>query len=112
MSETDEQARLVKYLIGRRWVFTATANGVRTSASQCRVLARTGVAPGVPDVLIFEPLGGFVGVAIEMKREKGGRVSPEQKRWLHWLEERGWRAFVSHGAETASEELEKLANAT
>lgn len=108
-TETQEQARLAAFLLGRGWVFTATANGVLTSPSQWRTLARSGVSPGVPDVLIFEPLGGYVGVAIEMKRLKGGKVSPEQERWLGWLQARGWCAFVARGADEAIARLEELA---
>jgi hypothetical protein len=66
----------------------------------------------VPDVLIFEPLAGHVGVAIELKRVKGGKVSPEQERWLGWLRARGWCAFVARGADEAMARLEELADAT
>jgi hypothetical protein len=36
-----------------------------------------GVSPGVPDLFIPDWL-----LWVEMKREKGGRVSPEQKDWI------------------------------
>ena len=111
-TEAQEQARLAAFLYGRGWLFTATANGVLTSAAQWRTLARSGVSPGVPDLLIFEPLGGYAGVAIELKRIKGGKVSSEQERWLFWLRERGWCAFVARGADEAMARLEELANAT
>ena len=111
-TEAQEQARLAAFLHGRGWLFTATANGVLTSPAQWRTLARSGVSPGVPDVLIFEPLAGHVGVAIELKRVKGGKVSPEQARWLEWLRARGWCAFVARGADEAMARLEELADAT
>jgi hypothetical protein len=44
-----------------------------------------------------------------MKAERG-RVSPEQMRWLEWLRERGWRAFVAFGAEEAINQLQNLSD--
>jgi hypothetical protein len=42
-----------------------------------------------------------------MKAAKG-RVSPEQVRWLEWLRERGWCAFVAYGSKEAIERLAEL----
>ena len=110
-TEAQHQAEVVKWLLRRGWCFTATANGVMTTPAQWRQLALTGVSPGVPDLLVFEPLGRYVGVAIEMKGPKG-RVSPEQTRWLGWLRERGWYAFVAYGAEEAIAKLDELEGET
>lgn len=107
-TEAQAQAELVKWLHGRDWRFTATANGVMTSPMQWVQLARMGVSPGVPDLLVFEPLAGYVGVAIEMKRA-GGKVTPEQTRWLRWLQERGWYTMVAFSAQQAIDELIALA---
>ena len=106
-TEAQHQTEVVKWLRARGWCFTATANGVMTTPAQWRQLARTGVSPGGPDLLVFEPLGRYVGVAIEMKAAKG-RVSPEQVRWLEWLRARGWCAFVAYGADEAIERLAEL----
>jgi hypothetical protein len=46
-----------------------------------------------------------------MKGPKG-RVSPEQVRWLQWLRERGWCAFVAYGAEEAIAKLDELEGET
>lgn len=64
----------------------------------------------MPDLLLFDPppIGGSCGVALELKRRKGGRTSPKQERWLRELEARGWVALVCHGAEEAIQELERL----
>jgi hypothetical protein len=106
-TEAQHQTEVVKWLRTRGWCFTATANGVMTTPAQWRHLARTGVSPGVPDLLVFEPLGRYVGVAIEMKAAKG-RVSPEQVRWLEWLRQRTWYAFVAYSAEEAIRKMEEL----
>ena len=96
-TEDEEQARMVEWLTGRGWLFSATANGAGMGPAQWRKMARTGVRRGVPDIVVFEELGGFRGMAIEMKRAKGGTVSPEQGRWHAWLRERGWLVIVARG---------------
>ena len=72
---------------------------------------RLGVKPGVPDILIFDrpPLyPENVGVAIELKRQKGGRVTPEQTAWLEHLKARGWAVAVCQGAMEAIRVLQEL----
>ena len=107
MTEASEQARVVAYLRSRGWLFTATANGVGAGRMQWVQLARSGVAPGVPDILVFEAVAGYRGVALEMKTAKG-KVSIEQARWIAALRERGWYAFVAYGADEAIAKLEAL----
>jgi hypothetical protein len=49
-----------------------------------------------------------VGVAIELKRQKGGRVTPEQTAWLEHLKARGWAVAVCRGAMEAIRFLQEL----
>lgn len=51
-----------------------------------------GKKAGVPDILIFEPRGKYIGMAIELK-VNGNPCSPAQKHWLAELDARGWHAF-------------------
>ena len=106
-SEATEQAKVVAYLRGRGWLFSATANGVGAGRMQWVQLARSGVAPGVPDLLVFEAVAGYRGVAIELKTARG-KVSIEQARWIEALRDRGWYAFVAYGADEAIAKLEAL----
>ena len=62
----------------------ASAGGARTSMREA-VLKETGYKKGFPDVFIYEPRGGHHGLSIELKREKGGRVSASQKEWKERL---------------------------
>ena len=74
-------------------------------------LKAQGVKPGVPDVLIFDSppaLPERRGVAIELKRRKGGRATGYQQDWLTALAERGWFTAVCRGAGEAIEELKQL----
>ena len=52
-------------------------------------------------------VGGFVGIAIEMKRTRGGTLSPEQKRWRGWLTARGWLAIVAKGADDGLRQIDE-----
>ena len=64
-------------------------------------MKKQGLKKGAPDVLIFRPTCAFVGVAIELKRQRGGKVSPEQQEWLDMLSRAGWSARVCRGADDA-----------
>ena len=57
-----------------------------------------GQRQGVPDLTLPVPSGSYHGLFIELKRVKGGRVSPEQKDWLAFLSGQGYRAEVCKGA--------------
>jgi len=75
------------------------------------LLRASGLKSGVPDILIFEPAPNMPtvrGVAIELKRSKGGRVSENQEKWLSKLDKLGWHTAVCKGYEQAIRELEEL----
>ena len=55
---------------------------------------------GIPD--LFVPAWSLW---IEMKRQDGGRVSPEQKEVMAYLEGIGHRAIVAKGAEDAKRQV-------
>lgn len=74
-------------------------------------MAALGLKPGVPDILIFDvppAVANAKGTAIELKRAKGGRVSPDQQEWLEALEARGWVCAVCRGIDEALGLLESL----
>ena len=68
-------------------------------------LKAIGQSKGFPDYLLV--VNGQL-VAIEMKRQKGGHTSPEQKEWLGTLTDCGVKCFVCRGATQAIETVEKL----
>ena len=47
--------------------------------NEAKRLKATGYKRGFPDVFVYEPRGAFHGLAIELKKDKGGRVSHEPK---------------------------------
>ena len=53
--------------------------------------------PGFPDLFLPIPIAKWHGLFIELKRIKGGVVSPEQKDWIAFLQEQGYGAVVCKG---------------
>ena len=82
--------------------FTVPNGGFRYKAEGAK-FKRLGVKAGVPDVWVLCARKGFHGLCIELKRVKGGRTSPEQKKWLDYLNEKGYLAEVCRGYEEARE---------
>jgi hypothetical protein len=74
------------------------------------MLKASGTSAGVPDLLIFDPCGGYVGTALEMKRIGGtaSNVSAVQRRWMELLEARNWYCVVGYGAEDALSKLSTI----
>lgn len=64
-------------------------------------LKREGVRPGFPDIFLPVPRRGHHGLMVELKRVKGGVLSPEQRTWLKNLNEQGYLAVVAKGYEEA-----------
>jgi hypothetical protein len=83
----------------------AIPNGGHRYKAVARALQRQGVKPGIPDLCLPCPRGGYHGLYIELKRRKGGALSVDQRWWCAVLAEQGYRIVVSHGWESARETL-------
>lgn len=108
-TEAQEQRDLVRYLDLLGVLYTHPPNGGNRSAVAGARLKGEGTKAGVPDILIFDrppAAPGARGVAIEMKRRRGGVVTKAQQRWLDELRERGWLARVCRGFDDARHYLE------
>lgn len=109
--EHVEQARVVQWarLMAARWpaleLLHAIPNGARTSWTQAKRLKAEGLRSGVPDLHLPVARGGYVGLWIELKRIRGGSVSPEQRWWIEALQRAGHRVIVARGADPAIAEL-------
>lgn len=106
LTEYQECADFARFLERRGYLFTHIPLGGLRDKKEAARLRAIGTKRGVPDFLIFD--AGARGVAVEMKREKGGRVSEDQRRWLDLLSRLGWITFVARGARDAIEKMEKL----
>ena len=101
-SEHLEQVRLVSWF-RRQYPDTrilAIPNGGHRGASQGAALKAEGVSPGVPDLFVPE-----WGMWIEMKREKGGTLSPAQSDWISYLDDCGYQCIVGNGFEDAKRQI-------
>ena len=107
-SEFDIQRRLAEYLDETfpNVLWCASVGGARTSMREAIRLKETGYKKGFPDLFIYEPRGDHHGLAIELKKDSGGRVSPSQKEWQQALEMRGYKATVAKGYAEAVRVLE------
>lgn len=88
------------------------ANESRSSSRNAMIrgakLKRMGQSKGVWDYEVYIPIKGVTGkvdcyelVKIEMKRKKGGTVSPEQKAWGNIYEKAGISKKICRGADEA-----------
>lgn len=107
MTEHEEQValmRLVEMHKGR-WpelgMLYAIPNGGDRHPAVGRKLRAEGQKKGVPDLCLPVPRDGYHGLYVELKRQKGGQVSAEQKAWIKALQGQGYMAAVCKGAADA-----------
>lgn len=110
--EEDEQIAFVQWCHLNKIIVHHSGNEIGGSTSAMKIRAvkmkRMGTSKGFPDLIVLIPIYGVTGdidcyqmAVIEMKRQKGGSVSEEQKEWLKNLELAGVPCKVCHGAEEA-----------
>lgn len=104
---------LVRWLSKKGILFMHAPNELANTDARKFHQAKMGLAPGFPDLLIFPSVkwcesNCYRGVAIEMKRTKGGKLNENQAQWLEELTSRGWYAFPALGHEAAITVLETL----
>lgn len=76
-------------------------NGGKRSKAEAGRFKAMGVKSGVPDLMLPVQKNGYHGLYIELKREKGGTVSPEQQKWINALRKQGYAVEVCKGFEQA-----------
>ena len=104
-TEHAEQVTLISEF-EKRWPdlrILAIPNGGFRHKNTAKMLQAEGVRKGVPD--LFVPA---LNLWIELKRTKGGRVSPEQRDWIDYLNSIGHTAVVARGYLDALEQIEKV----
>lgn len=111
VSEADEQIAVITWAAYNRgkWPCLArlyhTPNGGYRNAAEAVHLKRMGVKPGVPDLFLPYPAGGYAGLWLEMKTD-AGRVTACQRDWIEYLRSVGYCAYVCHGAGEAINAIE------
>lgn len=110
VSEDQEQAWLIQWAKRHgpesvKQLF-AIPNGGHRSHSQGALLKLTGVQAGVPDLFLPVPVGPYHGLWIEMKStDPKSRASKEQRFWLAYLADQGYRAELCRGFEAARDTI-------
>jgi hypothetical protein len=108
-TEAQEGTMLVAYLRTRGFSFTHIPNETGSSPEAKRRAIRMkqqGTAKGFPDYIVFVPSGT---VYVELKRQRGSRISPEQKEWVDYINTiPGCAATVAKGSKAAIEFIESF----
>lgn len=83
----------------------AIPNGGHRQYGTAVKLQKEGVKPGVPDLCLPVPIGGFNGLYVEMKRRDASPsdVSRVQRQWIAALIEEGYAVGVAKGSDAAQE---------
>lgn len=76
-------------------------NGGKRNIVTAAKLKAQGVKAGVPDLFLPVARNGCHGLYIEMKRIRGGKLSPQQTSWMDALQRQGYAVAVCKGAEEA-----------
>lgn len=82
-------------------------NGGKRHISTAIRFKKMGVKAGYPDLIIDIASGGYHGLRIELKKQKGGTVSKVQKERLATLTEQGYCAVVARGFDEAIAVIQK-----
>ena len=111
-TEDEEQSNLILWTQTQKKypelnLFFHIPNGGKRSKSEAARFQAMGVKPGVPDLFLPVARGGYHGLFIEMKRQKGGRVSEHQRKWMEQLERQEYKVELCCGMQEAKEVLEE-----
>jgi len=104
-TEHEEQREFVKWFrqsFPATRIFAIPNGGARTITTAAKLKAE-GVCRGIPD--LFIPAWGLW---VEMKREKNGVLSVDQKDWIVHLEDHQYHCLVAKGCEDAKQQIQEF----
>jgi hypothetical protein len=101
-SEHSEQVGLINWfrLQYPNVLIFAIPNGEKRAITVAKRLKAEGVVRGIPDLFIPQ-----WNLWVEMKRVSGGRLSPDQKSMITYLESIGNTVIIGKGAADASKQI-------
>ena len=110
MTEYELQKAICKYLDLKGVLYCASMGGQYQPHFSQRIKAKkSGYKKGFPDLFIYEPVGEFHGLAIELKVGKN-RATKDQLKWQKELNDRGYRAEVCNGLDEAIDVIDNYLN--
>ena len=86
------QSLFAQWLDRKGVLYCASCGGLRTSITQAVRNKKSGYKKGFPDIGIYQPVGQYHGMFIELK--SGSYPTPEQKLWCEELNKRGYKALI------------------
>jgi hypothetical protein len=105
MTEYTEQCKLIawcdRHPDDRHKLIYSHLNGMRSTAQTYIKERKAGARAGIPDLFLPIAIAPHHGLYIEMKRDGGGVVSPDQKKMICLLKQQGYAVFVANGCEEA-----------
>ena len=106
-SEDKEQEVFINWfrLTYKNFFIFSVPNGGIRNIYEAGKLKKTGVTAGIPDLIILMPNKGIV--FLEMKKQKGGKLSEYQANFIKKCKSLGHIALVGYGASDASEKILK-----
>ena len=112
LTEQQEQEAVIQWAdaMRGRWPELAylhhSPNGFARSKAVAAQVKRAGCRAGFPDLILLCARGGWHGLAIELKTQKG-HTSPMQDVWLDNLRKEGYFVAVCRGAVEAVHAIER-----
>jgi hypothetical protein len=100
-TEEHEQIVFVTWVKKQGYRIVAIPNGGARHIITGFRLKQSGVSAGFPDLFVPIVTHKYHGMFLEIKRQKGGKVSDSQLEWLSFLRSAGYYAEVAEGAEQA-----------
>ena len=101
-SEHSEQVGFINWFRAQypRVLIFAIPNGEKRAITVAKRLKAEGVVRGIPDLFIPQ-----WNIWVEMKRVTGGRLPPDQKGMITYLEGIGHTVIIGKGAGDASKQI-------
>lgn len=102
-TEFEEQSAIFEWAkaMSKRYpclnYMSGSLNGIRLPLGLAVKAKKNGLLKGFPDIFLPYNNGTYTGLFIELKRLKGGVVSPEQTDFIEYLNSQGYKAVVCKG---------------
>ena len=111
LKEKSDQALFCRYWDLKGIVCVHIPNGFPIGGvnkfAYMNMMKAQGFKAGFVDLLVFAKNSKYQLFFLEFKREKGGKLSPQQRKWLNWLNDNGYYARKANGCKEAIQILEE-----
>lgn len=106
-TEAEEQATVIEYCELLHIPAVHIPNEGKRTLAAGRELKRMGLRRGFPDLFIPESRHGFHGLFIELKRDMKSHITEHQRKWIDYLNKKGYHAVICYGASQAIDTIKR-----